>query len=241
MIREYKYIGRDEGVEGEYSEHDMFRCYLSTVDHGIYPSYSGWKWDMLRRGIFTLAGECTASCKCIKKHSYEKMMENIIEVTWIFNQLSNNGKIRSLPEIADSRSVMDSIELISKEFEKKYAATDWETGEFDYYEEIESFASQELIKLYGRPCKYELDRMITLSTAHIRPETGKWIDSNIETLPVYRKDGYGWFIFTQQVSVNSEIPPDLKKVIMFGLVNNYEILCLDGDAGTIDSLPVYEW
>lgn len=235
-----KYIGRDEGVEGEYSERDMYRCYVSTVDHRIYPSYCGWKWDMLRSGTFVIAGESTASCNCIKKH-IDNMIENIIEITWIFNQLSNNGEIRTLPEIADSRSVRDCIELIAEKFDRKHAATDWESGEFDYYEEIESFATQELINLYGRPCKHEIDQMITLSTAHIRPETGKWINSYIETLPVYRKDGYGWFINTRQLTVNTEVPSDLNKVIMFCIDNNYEILCLDRDAGKIDCLPVYEW
>lgn len=48
------YIGCEEGIEGRYTERKMYRCYLATVDHTIYPSFFSWKWDMLRSGTFKI-------------------------------------------------------------------------------------------------------------------------------------------------------------------------------------------
>lgn len=49
-----KYYSGDEGCEGLYSERKLHRLYLTSVDKKEYPTYSGWKWDMLRSGTFRI-------------------------------------------------------------------------------------------------------------------------------------------------------------------------------------------
>lgn len=45
-----RYYSGDEGCEGIYSERKLYRLYKATVNKNIYPTYRGWKWDMLRSG-----------------------------------------------------------------------------------------------------------------------------------------------------------------------------------------------
>lgn len=168
------------------------------------------------------------------------VMEDIIEITWIFNQLSNSGRIRTLKEISDSRSVRDNIELISEAFEKKYEGVDWESSDLDYVEEIEAFATQRLLDYYRRPLPYELKHMIVISTAHICPGTAEWIDLHLSSLPAYKKGEYGWFIYPLRVTLDDNVPVDFAEIITF-CKDDYDVLCLDQDADIIDCLPVYEW
>ena len=143
----------------------------------------------------------------------KKIMENVIEITWISNQLSNSGKIKSLPEIGDSRTVRDEIEIIAENFEKEYAGVDWDSGELDYVEEMEHFAKQRLIMNYGRTAAYELSQMITISTAHISRQTAAWIEMKLHNLPLYKKEEYGWFIYPEQIPMDGETPDDLIRVL----------------------------
>lgn len=51
-----RYCSGDEGCEGIYSERSLYRLWKVTVDKSIYPTYKGWKWDMLRSGTFKRFG-----------------------------------------------------------------------------------------------------------------------------------------------------------------------------------------
>lgn len=39
-------------ISGFYTEKEMKKLYEKAVNKDEYPDYTGWKWDMLRSGIF---------------------------------------------------------------------------------------------------------------------------------------------------------------------------------------------
>ena len=39
-------------ISGFYTENEMKKLYVEAVDKDEYPDYVGWKWDMLRSGVF---------------------------------------------------------------------------------------------------------------------------------------------------------------------------------------------
>ena len=86
----------------------------------------------------------------------------------------------------------------------------------------------------------EIYKMLTLSTAHIKPETAKWLDKANSCSPVYKKDEFGWFIFIDYSEKHDNIPKDLAKVIDFAKKNGCSWLCLDRDANETKLLPVYD-
>lgn len=82
------------------------------------------------------------------------LMENVIEITWIFDQLMERGTIKSWDELHDNG--YDSLEIkieiihIAEDFEKQYKNIDWDDTDLDYIIEIEKFALTELIKTFGK-------------------------------------------------------------------------------------------
>ncbi|MBE5063937.1 hypothetical protein INF30_11800 [Lachnospiraceae bacterium DSM 108991] len=59
-MKRKKYIGKmnsryacyEQGISGIYTEEEMERLYMKAVDKTEYPDYIGWKWDMIRSGVF---------------------------------------------------------------------------------------------------------------------------------------------------------------------------------------------
>lgn len=99
----------------------------------------------------------------------------------------------------------------------------------------------------------EITKMLTISTAHIRKETTKFIDkvcknNDLSRLIIYDKtahyDGcteqYGWFIYCNVDLEDLDVPEDLLKLIKFTKNNNCDWLCLDRDAEIVDGLDFYE-
>lgn len=87
----------------------------------------------------------------------------------------------------------------------------------------------------------EIDKMLTLSLVHIKKETAEYLnDEGNKDLVIYEKSEYGWFIYIDEL-VSEIRQPDLKQVINFAKENDCAWLCFDRDAGTIDSLPEYNW
>lgn len=85
----------------------------------------------------------------------------------------------------------------------------------------------------------DIQKMMTLSTAHISSKTGEYLDGN-SSLVVYPKNEYGWFVFTgYSPEEMEEIPDDLKACIMYSSEHGCDWLCLDGDGPEIKDLPVY--
>lgn len=103
----------------------------------------------------------------------------------------------------------------------------------------------------------EITKMLTLSTAHIRPETGKALEIEADTndmgLTVYDKGGsgetYGWFIMLTQDATEeyrkaaneNKLPRDLYNCIALALDMDCEILCLDCDGPVMPYLTQHTW
>lgn len=91
----------------------------------------------------------------------------------------------------------------------------------------------------------EIDRMLTISTAHISPKTRALLDEpqDIEVLDkavVYKKGEYGWFIYPTEHAGTHPLPADLQACIDFTKAHGCSVLCLDRDGYEIPDLPVYD-
>ena len=97
----------------------------------------------------------------------------------------------------------------------------------------------------------DIQKIITLSTAHISEKTAQALDmmaknpmTITETITVYNKDDIGWFIYCPEYTNINDIPEkykDLRTIITFAHDHDCEIICLDADYETVDYLPTYDW
>lgn len=88
----------------------------------------------------------------------------------------------------------------------------------------------------------EIEKILTLSTAHIRESTAEAIDN--ERLPIifFPKGEYGWFIYIgYSIFMSDQVPPDLFACMNLARQNGCVWLCLDRDGPLIDKNPKYEW
>ncbi len=94
----------------------------------------------------------------------------------------------------------------------------------------------------------EITNMLTLSTAHLKPETLKDLDDTAsklhEELMICKKgqdsECYGYIIYCMDISVMNDYP-DLKACAEFSLEIGCDIICFDSDAETVPVLPVYRF
>ena len=88
------------------------------------------------------------------KNITEALLENVIEITWVFDELIHTGLIRSWDDMIDefgSSGFKNEIKEIAREFEKKYPfEAAWEDTDLDYIEEIEKFAREKLEEIFRR-------------------------------------------------------------------------------------------
>lgn len=88
------------------------------------------------------------------KNITEALLEDVIEITWVFDELIHTGLIRSWDDMIDefgSSGFKNEIKEIAREFEKKYPfETAWEDTDLDYIEEIEKFARGKLEEIFRR-------------------------------------------------------------------------------------------
>lgn len=96
--------------------------------------------------------------------------------------------------------------------------------------------------------KHKVNNMLTVSTAHIKPKTAKWLERQWEifdsSIIVFSKGVYGWFVFVdyqEPEEVYEELPEDLTILFRMAVEYNCDWLCLDRDADIVPDLPVYEW
>lgn len=93
-----------------------------------------------------------------------RLMENAIEITWTFDAMEKDGRIKPWDEIIDgspagSDAIKDFIIQIAIEFEEDYDGD--ENGRCDYLEKIQEFAERRLQEEYGRDHTYSV--MVTQS------------------------------------------------------------------------------
>lgn len=88
----------------------------------------------------------------------------------------------------------------------------------------------------------EINKMLTISTAHISEETAKLLDKDEIGIPVFNKGNYGWFIFVPQYNdYVSYIPKDLNHLLTFAKDCDCDWLCLDADGEILDYLETFVW
>lgn len=85
----------------------------------------------------------------------EALLENVIEITWMFDGLMQAGEIKSwdclIDEFDGSQGLKNEIVDMAKKFEEKYPfETTWVDGELDYISEIGKFAKEGLKELFSR-------------------------------------------------------------------------------------------
>ena len=100
----------------------------------------------------------------------------------------------------------------------------------------------------------DIQKMLTLSTAHIRQETAEILSgqddpANNVGLSVYEKiadgESVGFFVMLWDVdgseAVSGDAPEDLKQCVRFAAENGCTVLCLDRDGPVMKNLPAYKW
>lgn len=93
--------------------------------------------------------------------------------------------------------------------------------------------------------KYDITKMITISTAHIKESTTSFLEE-ILLFPVYKFD-YFYIIWIDDdmepylKPFKNAIPNDLWGCIMFAHNLGCQWLRLDRDGEIMDELPIYEW
>lgn len=89
------------------------------------------------------------------KNMTEALLEDVIEITWMFDGLIKAGEIKSWDEIISDECGTDGVKNVIKDiaqkFEEKYPFdTTWEDSNLDYIEEIEKFSRNELTNRYKK-------------------------------------------------------------------------------------------
>lgn len=88
----------------------------------------------------------------------------------------------------------------------------------------------------------EISYMLTISTAHIRPETSSLLDKDAVGLIVYQAGECGHMVVTTGLEFCREcIPEDLNVCVKYAAEHDCDLLHFDNDAQTVPDLPVYEW
>lgn len=88
----------------------------------------------------------------------------------------------------------------------------------------------------------EISHMLTISTAHIRPETAFLLDKDAVGLIVYQAGECGHMVVTTGLEFCGEcIPEDLKVCVKYAIEHGFDLLHFDSDTQTVPSLPIYEW
>ena len=70
--------------------------------------------------------------------------ENLIEIAWIHQQLCSSNSYRNTD--FDSRDAKEEIIALADLFEQEYEGVDWDSGQVDYFEEIDQFATDMLME-----------------------------------------------------------------------------------------------
>ena len=88
--------------------------------------------------------------------------------------------------------------------------------------------------------KYEISKVLTLTTSHITLETSGWLsDEHGCSLPCYPTE-YGFFVFVPGCE-SYVVPDDLRQVCSLATKLGCNWVQLDCDAGTVEELPQYDW
>ena len=88
-----------------------------------------------------------------------RVYENIIEVTWIFDALEKCGKIKPFNVLVEelttgSDAIKDTIIQIAEDFENEYPEDyDWNAADTEYLTEVQLYAKRRLVEEFGSDSK----------------------------------------------------------------------------------------
>lgn len=151
----------------------------------------------------------------------EALLEDVIEIAWMFDRLMKSGEIKSWDDIIDefdgSNGVKAEFKKIAIEFEKKYPfETVWEDTERNYIEEIEKFSKEKLIEVFGR-------------------ETGKKKYYKITTSMIFEKTVLVDVNAVKDVNEAIDFVDDAVEVGSIDLLNEVEAECVTKPAEDTDN------
>lgn len=92
---------------------------------------------------------------------FNKFLENVIEIAWVDDHLQRTEKYR---EDVDSTDEKIAIVELAEQFEKENENVEWGDDKF-YYEEIEQFATKELLKRFGERKTYRYQLYIEVEAS----------------------------------------------------------------------------
>lgn len=92
----------------------------------------------------------------------------------------------------------------------------------------------------------EIHRMLAVSTAHIRPETARFLDEDDSPVIAYRKADVGWFVALTLTPEERQILEskghfDLLQLFDYARGQGCSWIMLDRDVPPLDNLPTYNW
>ena len=96
----------------------------------------------------------------------------------------------------------------------------------------------------------DIERILTISTAHISSTTSELLSIEPETdtmgINVYCKADYGWFIYVpnnliEHYNGGYDIPEDLWSCMLFAYEKDCNWLGLDCDGDVVKDLKTYDW
>ena len=91
----------------------------------------------------------------------------------------------------------------------------------------------------------EISKMITLSTAHLSPDTMDKLDADYSSVPpCFKKDKFGYFVLSnkdvmEDCGDDEYFPKDLKQCVEFARLHDCDWIMFDGDADEVEELDVY--
>ena len=140
-----------------------------------------------------------------KIDNIQLMYENIIEITWIYDQLHSDGKLIPIDQVYDcSRGVRDTIITLAQQFEQEYPADQWEDGDKDYIIEIEKYTTRRLVEIYGTPeAKKQMAEELWQSLEDVPIDNNDKIQESWNQFPedTSKYDIWSWFEEAFNVSV----------------------------------------
>lgn len=126
------------------------------------------------------------------------------------------------------------------------------TRKSKYDDNLDCYFTFEGVRYYDKEFRTPIPlihRMLDISTAHLSPESLRFLDSVKEgsnpecSLILFDKSGYGYFIpiIDEDEIDSSVLPEDLRNVIKFAKSNRCSWIMLDGD-GTMyeERLPIWD-
>lgn len=101
----------------------------------------------------------------------------------------------------------------------------------------------------------DIVKMITVSSAHIRPETAMFLNRESGCgntgLAIYLKGIYGWYIYlptkrtiedeVAYFGEKGEIPKELNNLLNYAADMGCEVLCIDADGTVVPYLATFDW